>query len=213
MKIAMGYAQIMQNSIDIIIPTCKTKTQLNPFIKKVQESISDRFRLLPTCFRASASTNRNFGLNMSMSKIVIMMDDDIAGLFPGWADELIKPLQEGVSMVSARLMQSKTKVGVMMNIKPDLSVEHQLIEDKLLPSACIAFYKDDTRFDESYIGSGWEDTDFCFQLNDKYPEGKYIINNNVKLIHKNEMKNQLANHNFLINQSYFRNKWGLDENS
>lgn len=208
----MGYVQIMLNAIDIIIPTCKSQKGIEPFLRKVQESISDNFNILPTCFRASAATNRNFGLNMSMSEIVIMMDDDIKGFFPGWADELIKPLQNEVVMVSARLMQSKTKPGVMMNITPDLSKQYQSIPEQLLPSACIAFRKDDTRFDEAYIGSGWEDTDFCYQLNAKYPEGKYLINNDVKLIHKNEMKNQM-NTNFLKNKFYFKSKWHIHENS
>jgi len=216
MKTVMEYALIMPYNINIIIPTCKSQTGIKPFLRRVEENISEQFNVMPTCFHASAATNRNFGLNIATSEIVIMMDDDIKGFFPGWADELIKPLLdrdgEEVIMVSARLMQSKTKPGVMMNISPDLSVEWQLIAEQLLPSACIAFRKDDTRFDEAYLGSGWEDTDFCYQLNEKYPEGKYLINNNVELIHKNEMKNQM-NTNFLHNKYYFKNKWNINENS
>lgn len=200
----------MQEIIDIIIPTCKTFKQIKPYLKKIEETINGRFLLLPTCLQTSAATNRNYGLTLSSSKIVIMMDDDLTGFYKGWADQLIKPLQDkkDVMMVSARLMKSKSKTGVMMNIKPDLSKPLVTIEDRILPSACIAFCKDDTRFDENYGGAGFEDTDFCFQLNEKYPDKEYLINNDVQLIHKNEMKNQMGGH-YQKNGRYFHRKWNI----
>lgn len=196
--------------IDIIIPTNKPSHKLKAIMNKAFECAGSNFRIMATCFNASAATNRNYGLNQATSEIVIMIDDDIRGFFPGWAEKLMQPLLENrdVVMVSARLMKSKCVLGVMMNIKPDLSKEVVEVPDRMLPSACIAFRNDGTRFDEGYIGASFEDTDHCMQLNQKYPNAKYLIHNGVKLIHLNRMTNQLQGQ-LMRNQIYFNNKWGI----
>ncbi len=210
--------------IDIIIPTNKEYHKITRMITRMKNTISSEFRICPTCFKTSAPVNRNYGLIQAKSDIVIMVDDDIKGYYPGWADELVKPLEDpAIIMVSARLMDNKTKPGVMMDIKPDFSkpvvdvpdfysindtVENTQRVVKAVPSAAIAFRNDGTRFDENYIGAGFEDTHFCFELCCKYPSGRIVINNNCKLIHKNEMKNQL-NGQLSVNQAYFRQFWGL----
>lgn len=193
--------------IDIIIPTNKYPIQIKRYIHKVEASVNlFNYRVMPTCFQASAAVNRNFGLIKAKSEIVIMIDDDLSGFSHGWADKLVAPFKDpDVIMVSARLMKTKTQVGPMMSIHPDLSKPIVEVPDQILPSACIAFRNDGTRFDElNYEGAGYEDTDFCYQLNMKYPNGKFLINNDVKLIHKNEMKgsNQLK-----LNEIKFRIKW------
>lgn len=194
--------------IDIIVPTCKDRGQLKTFLKELSGSIDDNFNIIATCLRASAATNRNYGLMQAHSDIVIMIDDDIKGFYEGWAEGLVSPLQdESVVMVSARLMNKNGTPGVMMNIMPDLSTPIVNVKERMLPSACIAFRKEsDIRFDEAYEGAGFEDSDFCMQLNQKYQNAVFLINNNVKLIHANEMKNQL-NGQLQINQQYFNRKW------
>lgn len=194
--------------ICIIIPTCKEKRQLKNLLKELNSSIDNsRFRVITTCFKSSAATNRNYGLIQADSNMIIMIDDDISGFFQGWSGRLIEPLyNSSVVMVSARLIDKNGNPGVMMNIRPDLSRSIVEVKEKMLPSACIAFRKDDLRFDESYAGAGFEDTDFCMQLNQKYPNGKYLIHNEVKLIHFNEMKNQ-RNGQLQINEQYFHQKW------
>ena len=197
--------------IDIIIPTNKELKKLKKQISNIESTVNGDYKVLPTCFKASAATNRNYGLNQAKSEIVIMLDDDIKGFFHNWANLLIESLQDpDVVMVSARLMHNENKAGLMMNIKPDLSKDVVEVKDRMLPSACIAFRNDGTRFDEAYIGAGYEDTDFCMQLNEKYPNGKYMIDNRVKLIHKNEMKNQL-NGQLMRNKYYFFDKWNVRE--
>jgi len=221
----------MFEKIDIIIPTNKPKNRLKKFFRELTESLDlSKFRIISTHLDTSAAVNRNWGLHQATSDVVIMIDDDISGFYPGWAEELIQPLlhQNTIVMISARLMRSKTKLGVMMNIIPDMTrhyqhktliygqqnqtyvdeYERRLIPIKALPSACIAFRKTEIRFDCAYRGAGFEDTDFCMQLNEKFTKAIYMINNNVKLIHKNEMKNQL-NGQLLHNQQYYLRKWGL----
>jgi len=201
--------------IDIIIPTCKPANKVSGLVKEITATAGVDFKIIPTCFNVSASTNRNYGLNQSISEIVIMIDDDICGLFSGWAGKLIQPLflDKDIVMISARLMKSKNKLGVMMNITVDLSNEIVEVPERMLPSACIAFRKSELRFDEAYIGAGFEDTDFCMQMRNKYPNGKFLIHNGVPVIHKNEMKNQLLGGRLLHNKQYFESKWFANENS
>jgi len=197
---------------DILIPTNKPYNKIARQIKAIDESVSGEYTINPTCFNASSPVNRNYSLIHATSDIVIMIDDDIWGFFPGWADKLIEPFSDlNVVMVSARLMKTKTAYGVMMDIPLDLSKPIVESPHDMLPSACIAFKNDGTRFDENYIGAGFEDTDFCRQLNLKYPGGKFLIHNEVKLLHKNEMKNQLSGQ-LVRNQHYYMHKWRIREN-
>lgn len=201
--------------IDIIIPTCKPPNQIQGLVKEITATAGIDFTVIATCFNVSAATNRNYGLNQARSDIVIMIDDDISGLFGGWAGKLVQPLflYEDIVMVSARLMKSKTKFGVMMNLKVDLSREIVEAPERVLPSACIAFRKDELRFDEAYIGAGYEDTDFCMQMGEKYLDGRFMVHNGVKVIHKNEMKNQLIGGRLLHNKQYFQSKWFPNESN
>ena len=195
--------------IDIIIPTMKPLNKLTKLIDEIKQTTDkSKFNIIATCLNASASTNRNCGLNQSKSKFVIMIDDDIKDLKNGWADLLIKPFTfyNNTVMTSARLMHSKTKPGVMMNIKPDFSNDYVLVKEGCVPSACIAFKKTELRFDEYFKGSGFEDTDFCLQMNNKFLKGLYFICNNVQVIHKNEQKNQTS-HFFHHNKNYYNQKW------
>ena len=69
-------------------------------------------------------------------------------------------------------------------------------------------------FDEDLSPYLLEDTDFCFQLNMKYEKVRFVIDNDVKLIHKNEKKNYIrnGNNNYRNNQLYFCKKWNLNIN-
>ncbi len=195
--------------VDIIIPTNKKKFQILSLIDELHKK-TPKANLIPTCKNVSAAVNRNYGLMQSKSDIVIMVDDDVEGFFAGWEAQLIKPLiNTDVAMVSARLLTNSGDLGQMVGHNYDTSKPLVEVECRQLPTACIAFRNDGTRFDNNYIGSGFEDNDFCFQLINKYGKGaKFLINNEVSLIHRNEMKNQ-GGINWKHNQSYFMNKWGI----
>jgi hypothetical protein len=150
---------------------------------------------------------------MSNADAVVMLDDDISGLTPGWDAALIRALEEvpGAVMVSARLMNADGTVGTMMSIKPDLSPQRQVVEKGYLPSACIAFRRYRAAwFDENFIGSGWEDTDFCDTLHTINPSGVFAICNDIRVVHRNEMKNGSAV-NFELNKRYYMKKHGRVE--
>jgi glycosyltransferase involved in cell wall biosynthesis len=152
-----------------------------------------RFNVLAICLPQCAAKNRNAGLDIAKSEIVIMVDDDVRGFHENWADLLIEPLSDpDIIMVSARLYRPDGKLAYTMGESFDVSKPLDEAKNKKLPTACVAFRNDGTRFYEGFVSSGFEDTWFCECLNRKYPNGKYVTNNSVKLVHLNEKKGQMA---------------------
>lgn len=196
---------------DVIIPTCKTPYEIAPIVCCVEGTALD-CKVIATCHKESAAINRNRGLEAARTPIVIMIDDDIAGFYDGWAQDMIKPLEENpnIVMVSARLLGRDGLPGPMM-FSGDSRTDC-LADIPRCPTACIAFRNDGTRFDEEFIGSGFEDDDFCAQLARKYPGGRFVINNRVKLIHVNEMKNQHGRY-YEHNKKHFEKNWRTIRNN
>ncbi len=187
--------------IDILIPTCKTMDQIQQLITEIKTTATSDFNLIiASNVGLSAAQNRNKALDQSTADYVIMMDDDITGLFKGWDELLVKPLTRDfmLKIVSARLMSPSGGYACMMDLPIDTRKEIYLCNK--IPTACIAFRKTPIRFDENFRGSGFEDDDFCKQLGDNFG-----INNLVKVVHKNEKKNQGVHWEY--NKTYYERKW------
>ena len=188
---------------DIIIPTCKTSAEISAIVCDIQ-GYSQGCNVIWTCLENSAAKNRNAGLCRATSDIIIMVDDDIMGFYPGWWEELVKPLENSdIVMVSARLTKADGKNAPMMF---EGNTVGKLCDIPRCPTAAIAFRNDGTRFNEGFIGSGYEDDDFCAQLAEKYPVKRFVINNGVRLIHDNEMKNQHGKY-YELNKRLFDSLW------
>lgn len=196
----------MDLMVDIIIPTYKKRVYVERMLTEIKATRTTAGKLIATCNNTSAARNRNIGIDAATAKLIIMLDDDITGFFKGWDTLLIEALQlTNGGLVSARLMKDAKTAGPSCSNNYDIITP--IIEVPGTPSACIALYKTDLRFDEHYKGSGFEDTDYCKELRHRNPKVKFIITNAVKLIHLNEMKNQSAYHR--ENYDYFLKKWGV----
>lgn len=201
--------------IDIIMPTLKTCGDMEEVIRIIEATTLFDHRLIVTGQEVSASKNRNYGLEAVTSEIIIMVDDDIRGYYRGWNADLLEPLKyKDVIMVSARLM--RVDGGLAPNCAGNFDDSQDFIyiergRDNCLPSAAIAFRNVGARFDENFKGSGWEDTDFCWQLAEKRPDAKFVINNRCKLTHLLEQKNQFGKNNEIDNHNkeYFYKKWNI----
>jgi glycosyltransferase involved in cell wall biosynthesis len=200
----------MNNIVDIIIPSCKDAKDIYPLTDEINKTRKLDGFIIFTGLKNSASKNRNEGLKRATSNIVIMMDDDITGLTPGWDEILVNDFiknEDKVFMVTARLLKPDLTPNSMLNSKYQLTDDYERLNKPETCSAAICFRKTDIRFDENYIGSGFEDTDFCRQHQARYPNKGIIISNRCKLIHINEQKNQTSSHYFIPNRDYFCNKW------
>jgi len=195
--------------VSIVVPTYRSFGQVESMIRSMEKTAYSVGEIVVTCTAGSAAVNRNFGLAHSRYGIVIMVDDDMDGFFPGWDTVLLDPLIKDpeIVMISARLIRPNGKLGCTMGDNYDVSCDLALCTNQQVPTACVAFKKNGLHFDEGYIGSGFEDTDYCRQISKRYPQGKFVINNKCRLVHINEMKNQQGRY-WEANKAFFLKKWG-----
>jgi glycosyltransferase involved in cell wall biosynthesis len=178
--------------------------EITPMLSDLRMFTSHEHRIITTCLDASASVNRNYGLSLSEADVVIMIDDDISGFYDEWVEKLIKPLDDsGIVFVSARLVRKDGRPATMVNRSNDYTSPIVTVESA--PTAACAFRWTATRFCEEYRGSGFEDTHFIKELQ-RDVGGRVVVNNRCKLIHANEMKNQIKN--FDHNYAVFHRYWG-----
>lgn len=199
----------------VVIPTCCDYTKVSAQVNEVMETIFLGTKIFPTCTQASASQNRNIAHTSVDTKYIISLDDDIEGFFPGWAEKLLEPLESDpeIRFVSARLMRPGGKQFAHM-MHSNFDVSKPLEEVPKCPTSAYAYRKADLNeliffhnpssvpFDHNFEGSGWEDTALCYDLKKRFPKTKIVVHNDVKLIHRNEMKNQLGAI-FLKNKKYY----------
>ena len=210
-RIADGMNDFSQiGHIDIIIPSLRTHDELRPMMAEIDRTASLPHRVIATGIKASASVNRNFGLKCASSKILIMLDDDVSGFYPGWDRDLVRPMLHDPSLAisSARLMTLDGKAGANCAENFDLETEYIYVEPTdwaVIPSAAIAFRNQGIHFDDGMRGSGWEDTRFCWEYIFMNFQSRFIINNRCKLIHANEAKNQ-GGDNWEFNRRRYQ-KW------
>jgi hypothetical protein len=191
---------------DIIIPSNKPIDLLRLYVSAMRKYDTTEKNYIPTGFNVSASVNRNLGLHEARktdNEYVIMVDDDISGFYKGWQKDLCAPLEDpNVQISSARLVNADGELAMMMGVPALMDTDYLTlkpidIHGRVFPavlSAAIAFRKKDVtdiNFDYSFIGSGYEDTHFCWQMFKKFKEDFHIVvNNKCVLIHSNEMKQQ-----------------------
>ena len=185
------------NKVSIIIPTIRTEEEIASLISEIKNSVAYELDLIVASGDRSAAKNRNIGLDSAKGEFVIMCDDDVEGFSRGWDRDLIDALEQtGASMVGARLL--KLDGALQRTNYGNFDLSKDFIEVRTMITACCAFRNTELRFDENYIGSGFEDTDFCRQLG-----GKFFVANKAKVIHRNEHKNPSRTQN----SKYFRSKW------
>lgn len=195
--------------ITIGVPTCLRRDQVADLLAEIRRTILEPYPIIATCQPISAAANRNLILEAADTPIVIMVDDDVSGFPMGWATDLANTLDATANcvMVSAQLVSPQGGPGFMMGGVPARSSGLSLPSpERKLPTACVAFRVTDLRFDENFVGSGFEDDDFCRQLLQREPEGTFLVNHDVQVVHVNEAKNQ-GGANWEMNKAYFRNKW------
>jgi len=196
---------------DIIIPSFLPAKNLRLLEAEIEDKTIPPFNIIKIRKFQSAAKNRNYGLNRAKSPYVIMIDDDICDLPYGWNRRLIRTLKHHprITAVSARLMQKNGMPG--LNSANNFDLKKELIDCPMIPTACCVFRNPDrkygvkTRFDERYIGSYWEDTDFFRQLQKDESKENFLIDNRCKVVHLNDGKGG----NNVYNKNLFESKWVL----
>jgi glycosyltransferase involved in cell wall biosynthesis len=150
--------------------------------------------------------NRNACLRQAKGSHIIFIDDDLYGYPIGWNDILVEILNDpNILMVGPRLINADGTVQNTISKTDDVISEY--IPVGYIAGACMAYRKNDMIFNEEYKGWGMEDVEFELELKNNNPNGKILLCNLVKLIHKNEMKNESIYG--AKNKIKFIKKWGF----
>ncbi len=184
-------------TISVIIPTIRKEKAIAGLINEIKGTATHMTELIVASGNGSAAQNRNIGLNRASSEFIIMCDDDTKGYALGWDIKLVETLVLlNASMVGARLLNPNGSLQNTAYGNFDLSKDYCQVRTMI--TAVCAFRSTKLRFDENFVGSGYEDTDFCRQLG-----GKFYVLNTVVVTHVNEHKKP----NDVKNSAYYMRKW------
>lgn len=208
--------------VDVIVPTRSSRERLSGLVRQIEETAGVPVVVHVTGCDGSAAVNRNAGLDLavrgrrsSADDLVAMVDDDVEFFLPrsrGWLRRmLLRMSRPEVVMVSAQLHRSDGKFAYMTGLQ-DCGLEPRLAGETVVPSrrlltACCAFKPSGCRFDESFVGSGFEDIDFCRQLAIARPDGVFVVCHAAGVVHRNECKEQ-GGENWDRNLAHYEGKWG-----
>lgn len=197
---------MLHNEItDVIIPTMLSWEDVEPQINDIMRTAGMPVRVIATCRPVCAAKNRNIGLDLAISNLRVMLDDDVTSFPFGWVVGLLQVLRDHPNcvMVSPQLIRPDGRYALMMGCsqgRPIGSGVHPITGPHLL-TACIAFRKDDLRFEEGFVGSGFEDNDYCDKQRARYPSATWLVNHDIQVVHRNEMKHQREH--FRRNREYY----------
>lgn len=199
--------------IKVIIPTQKSAEQVSTLVAQIKETAGVPCEVFVTGIKdGSASVNRNCGLDWAKdAEWVCMVDDDC--LVPNycWLAVLAEAMNHwDVVFASSALYKANGAPAYMTGLNNCGGVMQThgtwVCPNKRILTACCAFKPHGLRFDEHYVGSGFEDTDFCNQLAAKVDAVcKFIVCFNSRVIHNNEMKEQ--RNNWEWNKLLYDSKW------
>lgn len=183
---------------DICIPCWENSVKLDETIANVVES--DVRAQMPIKFiisveKQSVVKNRLDCLSRSKSSYVLWLDDDIKFQEQGWDWKLYNSLftnpKRGITGVNVVHWQAADNRPTRPS-GPLLDVCGAVMMCRKIPGV---------EFDPKYIGSQWEDTDYCYQVRQAGYE--VVQDNSLWVLHYNEEKNRDYTHN----RAYFNSKW------
>ena len=149
--------------VSVIIPAYEDKPVLRRAIWSICQTVDVPAQLVVAMERQSVAKNRNAGLARARHDLVAFLDDDV--LLPaGWLSKMAAVLleDETIGVVAARM------TGPAGEPQNDLaSVRPDEIRNCVPPGTCFLYSRsrlEGCGFDETYVRSQWEDTDFMFQV-------------------------------------------------
>lgn len=189
----------------LLIATIRSENEIKELINELKSTASTNLKIIISSSMASVAVNVNRGLAAAVGQFIIKVDDDLTGFQHGWDARLIEPFgqDENIGVVSARLLNTDGSVQLTCSRDNNLFPNWTISQRPIVPFCCVAFRNNGLRMDENFVGSGYDDADYCNQLRVNNPNVKFVIHNDVRVIHKHEQKNAQLNENSL----YFRKKW------
>ncbi len=188
--------------ISVIIPAYADRPRLHRAVRSVETTTDLPFELVVALAPQQVAANRNAGLARATQDLCAFLDDDVV-LPPGWASRLVAVLdaRPDVGAVSGKLVFPD---GRPQTRRPDLGPGE--LWEIPIPGTCFVYCRSrvgDPYFDQTYLGSQWEDTDWVWQLRERgFPT---VMTGDVTVVHDHQLS---ENQWFFENAERFQRKWG-----
>jgi glycosyltransferase involved in cell wall biosynthesis len=191
------------SGVSIVIPAYEDKPVLRRAIWSITQTVDLPVQLVVAMARQSVARNRNDGLARAKHDLVVFMDDDV--LLPAhWLSQLAAVLlaDESIGVVSARM------TGPAGEPQNDLArLRPGEVRDCIPPGTCFLYSRSRVRgcrFDDRYVRSQWEDSDFMLQV---LQAGlRCVATGSVTVLHENHLT-RATDESWVENRKYFFSKW------
>lgn len=186
---------------DICIPCWENSKKLNETIGNIIDSpckVQLPVKFIICVEKQSVVKNRQGCLSRSKSPYVLWLDDDIKFQTPGWDKYLYEKIKTDptISVVGINVVHWQAPTNAPTRAQGEAAgVCGAVMMTRKLPGV---------EFDVNYIGSQWEDTDYC--VASSRAGYKVLQDNALWVLHYNEEKNRDYTHN----RAYFNKKWSLN---
>jgi hypothetical protein len=188
--------------VSVIIPAYEDCDRLRRAIWSVEQTADLPYELVVSCAPRCVAANRNAGLERASQELVAFLDDDV--LLPAcWMSRLaaVLALHPDVGAASGHL--------VFPNGSPQ-SRRERLADGELwdvpIPGTCFVYSRarvGDQRFDEGYLGSQWEDTDWIWRVRARGL--RTVVVGGVRVVHDHRLRENRWLHE---NMRRFHETWG-----
>lgn len=188
--------------VDVILPVYEDSDLLRRTLWSIRETADLPYTLIVSCAAQSVAKNRNAGLARARHDVTFFVDDDVL-LPPHWMSRLVATLarREDLGAVGPHLTFPN---GAPQTRRPDLGPGE--LWEVTIPGTVFAYSRSrvgDPRFDEAYLGSQWEDTDWMWELAKRGFGTALTGDVHVKHEHAEKQNRWLEE-----NMRHFHDKWG-----
>ncbi len=188
--------------VSVIIPALEECARLQRAIASVRATADLPYQLVVSRARQCVAKNRNAGLSRATQDLVAFLDDDVV-LAPGWMSRLASALEQhaDIGAASAHLVFPD---GSPQSRRPALAPGE--LWEVTIPGTCFMYSRarvGDTRFDERYVGSQWEDTDWMWRVQRRGL--RTVVVGGVTVVHDHDLR---ENQWLAENRAHFEQVWG-----
>jgi len=188
--------------VSVIIPAYADCDRLRRAIWSVRQTADLPYELIVSLAPRCVAANRNAGLDRARQDLVAFLDDDV--LLPAcWMSRLAAVLagHPDIGAASGHLR--------FPNGSPQTRREHLpdgALWEVTIPGTCFLYSRarvGDERFDEGYLGSQWEDTDWMWRVRRRGL--RTVVVGGVHVVHDHNLS---ENRWLAENMRRFHDTWG-----
>jgi glycosyltransferase involved in cell wall biosynthesis len=187
--------------VSVVVPAYADLPPLRRLLWSLEETTDLPWQPVVVCAPRSAAANRNAAIDRASQDLVACLDDDVL-LPPRWLSPLVAALLGDPKLGAVSAVLRFPTGAPQMRRMPAVGE----LWDVLIPGTCFVYSRQrvgDLRFDEGYLGSQWDDTDW---MTDVRGMGlRTVVAGDVVVVHEHRLA---QGHHAERNAARYRSKWG-----